>query len=341
MQRITATVVALAGLVLIAVPFGLRLFDRADDAEDTTDRFRHMMSEEGLIELRSDFETVKAGGIELIEEAAPRFARDLGMTDEEFAAFLAENFPAVALAIEEIPGVIEFVDPVIGSLEEDAEEYRSADTIPLGDLPITVGPWVFLGLGAGLLILGVVLHRRPGAGPLTVAVVLGLTIAAAPVIVRFPQKAQDGEDVAEVARIGLSPEGADRAEFATVVLDELVIETTTEMLPALSDALGVSETRLAVVLAEEYPAVDQFLAAWDDIGPRAYSLAAKQQASVDDFADADELPFRAIPWLFAGPGFVAAAAAAAALLASRRDPAARAVEVSAPDEARDEELVPR
>lgn len=319
MRRIAAVVIAVTGLFLIAVPFALRLFERAGDAEQVTERFRPMMSDEGLVQLRSDFETVKAGGTEFINDAIPRFADDLGMTDTEFAAFTEENFPNVATGVEQIPGIVDFVDPVLTTLEDDTEEFDSADSIPVGDIPITVGPWVFLGLGAALVAAGAVILRGSGSGPLVATALLSaVVVVVAPFVVRFPQKADDGEDLAAVARIGLAQDGAHAAQSATVVLDDMVIEVRGEMLPALGDALDLTDAELGAVLAEDYPAIDRLLADWDDIVPRGYALASNQQASVDDFADADALSFQTIPWLLAVPGAVALVAAGTLLLAGRR-----------------------
>src|SRR3954447_2159704 len=103
MRRIVAAVAVGVGAGLVAVPLVMSLFTRTTNAEQVTDRFRHMMSKEGLVELRTDFETVRGTGEELIGTALPGVAAKLGMTDAQFAGYLDVNFPAVARGVREVP----------------------------------------------------------------------------------------------------------------------------------------------------------------------------------------------------------------------------------------------
>src|SRR5687767_2123551 len=129
MRRITGAIAIALGAGLIAVTIAMSLFSRTSSAERVTDRFRQMMSAEGLVELRTDFETVRGTGEELIQDLMPRLATELGMTDAELERFVEDEFPAVATGVREVPGVLVFVDPVIDTLERDADEFRAADEI--------------------------------------------------------------------------------------------------------------------------------------------------------------------------------------------------------------------
>jgi len=317
MRRITAVIVIAIGLGLIVVPFALSLFSRTRSAEQVTDRFRHMMSAEGLVELRTDFETVRGTGEELIQDLIPRLAVEFGMSEVELRRLIEEQFPAVATGVREVPAVLDFVDPVIDTLEADATEFRSADAIPVGDVPLTVGPWVFIGLGVTFVLVGVAVWTGARAG-LVAALVLGAAVALAPFVVSFPQKASDGDHVAQVARIGLSQEGADKAQHAMVVLDQMFAEIEDDLLPAVRQRLDWSDAALHQLLADEFPRVSAGLARWSEIQPKGHSLADKQTASVEDFAEADQIPFTALPWLLVGSGACVGSVAAVALVRTRR-----------------------
>lgn len=316
MRRITGVIAIALGVGLIAVPFALSLFSRTAAAERVTDRFRHMMSEEGLVELRTDFETVRGTGEELIGSLLPRLADDLGMSEDELSEFLQAEFPATATGVAEVPGVLTFVDPVIDTLEADAARFRAADSIPVGDVPLTVGPWVFLGLGIAFVVVGAVVLTGT-RGMVAVALGLGVVVGAAPFVVSFPQKASDGNQVAEVARIGLSQDGADKAQYAMGVLDAMFAEIQDGLLPAVEQRLDLSPGELDELLATQFPKVRLGLERWAEIEPKGHSLADKQTASVDDFADADRIPFFALPWLLVGAGAILALASAAALVGPR------------------------
>jgi hypothetical protein len=320
MRRATANTALVLGAALLAVPFVLSLFPRTSAAERVTDRFRNMMSADGLIELRTDFETVRGTGEELIGELLPRLATELGVTEAEVDDLLGAEFPAVATGVREVPSVLAFVDPVITTLEADAEEFRRADAIPVGDVPVTVGPWMFLGLGVAFLAVGGLLLTGAARSSVVAALVLGAAVAVAPFAVSFPQKASDGDHVAEVARIGLSQEGADKAQRAMVVLDAMFAEIEAELLPSLEQRLGLSESELQAFLAADFPRISEGLDRWPAIQPKGHSLADKQTASVDDFAEADRIPYTALPWLLIAAGAVLAVVAGAALFRTPRSP---------------------
>ena len=187
----------------------------------------------------------------------------------------------------------------------------------MGDVPLTVGPWVFIGLGVAFIIAGVV--QLTGArSSLVVALLLGIAVAIAPLAVSFPQKASDGDHVAEVARIGLSQQGADKAQHAMVVLDAMFAEIENELLPAVAQRLQLTDAALRQLIATDFPKVSRGLARWSEIQPKGHSLADKQTASVGDFAEADKIPYTTLPWLLVGSGGVLAGMAGVALVQTRR-----------------------
>jgi hypothetical protein len=317
MRRTAAVIAITLGMALIAVPFALSLFSRTSSAERVTDRFRHMMSAEGLVELRTDFETVRGTGEELIQGLLPRLARELGISEAELDRLIKTEFPATATGVQEVPAVLAFVDPVIDKLEADAKDFRAADSIPVGDVPLTVGPWVFIGIGVAFIIAGVFVLTGARSG-LVAALLFGLAVAAAPLAVSFPQKASDGDRVAAVARIGLSQEGADKAQHAMVVLDAMFAEIDHDLIPAMEQRLQLSDAAFRQLIATDFPKVNQGLARWSEIRLKGHSLADKQTASVGDFAAADRIPYTTLPWLLVGSGGVLAGVASAALVQTRR-----------------------
>src|SRR5919107_1557928 len=162
MRRWVGLPAVLAGLLLIGFTVGYRLFDRAAKAETISDRYRGLMSAEGLAELRRGFESVKAAGAELQGEAEPRLQRSLDLDDAAFDRLVAEQLPGIATFDAE--GIVTLVEPVIGQMEAARPDYERADHIPTSFLPLSSAPWLFLGTGAVLVAAGGLGLLRPG-GP--------------------------------------------------------------------------------------------------------------------------------------------------------------------------------
>lgn len=311
MRRVVAVAAIVAGLGLIAVPFATSLFDRTRGAERTFDAMRGTVSESGIAVARRDFGVVTAAGDELLNVVVPALARRLDMTPQEFQALLASDFPKIARAAEKIPGYIAFVGPTIDALDANREEFERAQSLPGASLPITASPWLLILLGGGLVAAGAFAWRR---SILPVAVLAAAAVAA-PLTLGTPGKAEDARAVGDIARGGLSQQGADTALEIVQVLDGLVEETRGSLVPALAGRLGVSPSAVDAKIARDFPATRRLLDRWAGIsaGPAGFELAAKQQAAVDDFAAADETPVLELPWLVIVPGGLLLVLCAAAL----------------------------
>jgi hypothetical protein len=316
MHRVVAIVSIACGLGLIAVPFATSLFDRTRGAERTFDAMRETVSEPGIAVARRNFGVVRAGGTEFLDKAVPRLAARLDMTPDEFQALLASDFPRVARGAQSIPGYLQFVGPTIDALDANRAEFDNADSLPGAGLPITSAPWLILLLGGGFVAAGAVALR---GGTLLPVGALAVAAVAVPLALGIPGKAQDARTVGDIARGGLSAQGAATAGEIVDVLDGMVEETRGALVPELARRLGVSSSAVDDKLARDFPATHRLLDRWDAIaaGPTGAELAAKQQAAVDDFAAADETPVLELPWLVIGPGGLLLVLSAGALALSR------------------------
>ena len=310
---------------MVAVPIATDLWDRTDGAEVTFDAMRGFVSEDGIALARQNFGTVKAGGTEFLAQARPALAQQLGVTPARFDRFLAERHPDVARGAKEIPSYLQFVGPNIDALDAKRPEFEDADDLPLLGLPISATPWLFVALGALLVATGAaaLISRRRWATAAILAV--GLAAVAAPLAFGIPDKADDARTVGDIARGGLSQPGADKAGEIVVVLDAMVAQIKGQLVPDLARRLDVTPAQLQANLGRNFPATTRFLSRWESIsaGPTGASLAAKQDAVVDDFAAADQTPVLELPWLVIIPGAVVALLAGLALVAPGRGPALR------------------
>jgi hypothetical protein len=319
MRRIAGAAAIAAGLFLLAVPFATDLFDRTRGADRTFDAMRDTISEPGIALARRNFGTVEAGGKELLGEAIPGLARRLGLSSEEFTAQIRRDYPDVARATGNLPGYLTFVGPTIDALDANRDKFEAGESLPGGGLPITASPWLFLLLGGLVAGAGVYALRTPGRRGLVPVAVLGAAAVALPLAFGIPSKASDARDIGDIARGGLSQQGADKAEEIVVVLDGMVQQVRGAMVPDLARRLGVTPSDVEAKIARDYPSLSLLLERWEAIaaGDTGAKLAATQQAVVDDFAQADETPVLELPWLVIGPGGLLLIVAGAGLLSER------------------------
>jgi hypothetical protein len=147
-QRKTAgAIVALVGVVLIGSIIVNDLFSVGPAFERMSDGFRPVMTEEAIATLEQDLQGMQAAGEEFQATGVPMFSDALGMTPEEFTAFMQEQYPDVAAGIEQLPAITEASRAWSARSRPSSSEFASADAIPTTTLPATTIPW-------GMLVAG-------------------------------------------------------------------------------------------------------------------------------------------------------------------------------------------
>jgi hypothetical protein len=312
--RVTAVLAVLLGLGLIAFTLATSLFSRTTGAEHITDTFRPALTTQGLAETRADFEIVRNGGVQFINQVAPAFAQELNLTPTQLGAFLQTNFPAIANTVAKVPGYNSYVGGYITRLEKNRKNFEAADSLPLLGLPIDATPWLMVGLGAVFALAGLLGLGMGGRGALVAILALGLVAVVVPLVASIPSKASQARTITRVGRDALSQQKATLAKTGAGEVDALVKQVETGLVPALATRLHTTPAALVQRLNSQFPATTKFLNAWTTrLRAKAFSIAAAQQASVKDFAKADKIPFRALPWVLIGPGIVLMLAAGTAL----------------------------
>ena len=315
MRKLLAVVAIVVGIGLIAVDLSYSFFARANGGEHITDRFRTTMSTEGLAALDQNFATIKGLGTEFVDQAAPAFARDLGMTDAQFAAFVRKNFPATGQALTAEPPAIALVDPVIPRLKASHGDFQKVDAIPGLGLPIQAVPWMLVIVAVLLIGGGIATFLAPRSLLPTVAIgIVALGMIAVPFALSLTSKAAAADRIVKVGDVSLSRKAADTATATVQLLDRLVPEVQNQVVPALAKQLHTTPEKLGQTIATSYPGIAKGLADWPKISPTAAQLAANQRASVHEAAAMDGLPFKALPWFVIAPGILLAALAGVALL---------------------------
>ena len=307
--RIAHIAALVVGAALIVMTLALGLFGRAASGEKITDTFRATVSDRGFAQLTGNYAEIRGLGTQFVGEALPV----LGIPP----AKLRRDFPATARAVREVPGAIALVDPVIPRLAGVREDFRKVDRIPGLGMPITVLPWLLLGVGIALA--GVGAAGLAGRGWALAAIAgLGLAMVAVPLALGLPGKLGAGPHVVDVGKASLSQRAADTATRTVQDLDAMVPEVQYSLIPYLAARDGVTPLRETRTLAARFPAVVRGLRDWPAIREGAAALAASQEATVGDLDRLDGTPFRALTWLVVVPGALLALLAGLALAPRRR-----------------------
>ena len=311
MRRIAAVISLTIGVGLIVFTFADHVVSRARDAEKISAHYRPLMSTAGLNGLRSGFDQLTVAGGELATKALPELQRDLGLNDTQFADYVTQHLPNIKTFDDKAAGIVALVDPVIHTMEAERGDYSKADSIPVGFLPLSSAPWLFLGIAALLVAAGAFALIRPTRMATLALLLIGLGMVIAPLAVGIPGKVDAAMRVTRVGRVGLAPSTAQAAIDATALFDAMVDDVRTKLEPAFAAAAAADAAGNSSTFAERFPTLSAFAESWvSSTSAQSHALSDSQRDLGPTFANADKIPIRPIPWMFMIPGLVLAASAA-------------------------------
>ena len=319
MRRFVAAFAMLVGATLVVFTFSEHLASRSRDAQTIADHYRSLMSAQGLAGLHNGFDTLKAAGAQLDDAALPRLREVMGMPQAQFDALVATQMPHIKAFNDQAPTVVGLVGPVIDKMEAERADYALASQIPTSFLGLSSAPWLFLGIGGLLLVIGAFGLIRPQRLVSVALVVVGLGIVVAPLVIGIPGKIDAAVRVTQVGAIGLAPATGQKALAATALFDGMASDVTNKLEPMLANQIHVDPADGQRTFAAEFPTLATFSTSWEStISAQSHALSSSQVALASTFANANKIPLRPIPWLFIGPGIALALLGAASLVPVRR-----------------------
>jgi hypothetical protein len=322
-RRVLGVITLTVAVYLIVIPFALSLFSRTRDAQHLADRYRPVMSAEGLDHFRANLQLVNAGGKDLFNKFLPTLQSQLGLDQAEFNTFVAANYPHVAAFLTRVPQTVAYLNPATQRVLAQQDNYASADSFPIAGIPVTIGPWALLLLGVALAVVGVLilLSDRVARAWLSIGAifVVGLGLVIGPVALGWFGKTDAAEHVAEAARAPFSAAVSNATVNDTFSFNAAFVEMRKALFPAVAQKLGMSDAEYNRSLHTNFPALMRFLDKWDaSIYRGARALSLSQIEYMDEFHNADATPYRALPWLFMAPGAVLLIGAAYGFAGTRR-----------------------
>jgi uncharacterized protein YidB (DUF937 family) len=137
------------GATLLITTFALNLPAKAADADQLNANLTPIYTQELIDGANQSLAVIGAMGNQMATEMIPDLAAQLGMSQEELGAFLGENFPATAAAIQTMPETLERFEAFVGVFEVNLENYETIQ--PVAFSPII---WMMVVGGAVILIMG-------------------------------------------------------------------------------------------------------------------------------------------------------------------------------------------
>lgn len=308
-RRVASALVLLVGVYFIVLPFALSLFSRTRDAEDLNAYYRPLMSDQGIQQFGTNLRIVDEGGDELFSVVIPQLERTLDMSDAQFRAYVAQNYPHIATFVAGAPQLLELLNPATQAVLAQKNNFRDADQFPVANIRMDLGPWALLLLGAALIALGLLLRVRTSPVVVAASFAVGAGLLVGPLALGWFHETDAAEKVAQAARPPFSPAVATTVVDNIYKIDAAFTEMRTALFPALAQQLGKSSTEMDAFVRSSFPKTSTLLDAWDrEMFKGAHDLSLSQIEFMDEFHNADATPYRALPWLIMAPGLLLFAA---------------------------------
>lgn len=290
MRRGVALAAVVLGVALIVAPIATSLFSRSRSAEDLANGVRSAMTKQALAADRRGFVAVAGAVTELGGAGGARLARDLGQTPRQFSSYLGKSFPDVAAGARELPrGYIPHADAVLTTLERNRSRYETADSFPVKDVSARAAPWIFVALGAGLIVVGVLMLRTSGRAAPVALLLLGLVPLVVALAASLPHKASASSELVHALRPAFSRESTSRVPVEIATAQRFDAQLESGLVPALE--------KKHVAMSRDAPAVARAL---PQLKPILTNFAALGTALRNDrhfFVETAKIPIRTLVWV--------------------------------------------
>jgi uncharacterized membrane protein YphA (DoxX/SURF4 family) len=147
--RVWSIVAVVFGVVLLVATFALNLPSKAADADQLNENLTPIYTQQLIDGASQSLVVIGAMGNQMAAEMIPDLAAQLGMSEQELGAFLGENFPATAAAIQTMPETLQRFEAFVAVFATNLENYQTIQ--PVAFTPII---WMMVIGGAIILLAG-------------------------------------------------------------------------------------------------------------------------------------------------------------------------------------------
>ena len=145
--KLWAILAVALGAGLVIVTFALSLPQKAADADELNSNLTPIYTQELIDGATGSLVLIGAMGQQMETEMLPDLAAQLGMSQDELNAFLGQNFPATAAAMESMPDALQRFEAFVGVFATNLANYATIQ--PVAFVPII---WSLV-IGGVLMVL--------------------------------------------------------------------------------------------------------------------------------------------------------------------------------------------
>jgi hypothetical protein len=288
--------VILVGAVLIAVALLRNLFAVGPAFESMIKDFRPWLTDDSIAALRTDLGGLGAAVDEFQTAMVPALSQQLGMTPEEFGGMMSTQFPAVATGMATVPQAAGSFSGIIDLLDEQQENFASADAIPTTGLPATTVPWGMVLAGALAIGFGLLMAFGKAKVGAIAVLVLGVLLVVAPLGLSLLDKAQGADDLNAALKPVYNAELVGGASGAVEVIGAMGAEMSESMIPGLGGMLGMDAATLQGFLGQNFPAVAAAMGSMPDAIGRFTGMVGAFADNLDNYDVLKPVAFVPIVW---------------------------------------------
>ena len=144
--RVWAIIAVVLGAVLLITTFALNLPQKAADADELNENLTPIYTQELIDGAEGSLAVIGAMGQEMQTKMLPDLAANLGMSPDELNAFMGENFPATAAAMQSMPESLPRFEAFVGTFAMNLDNYETIQ-------PVSFTPIIWMMVIGGILIL--------------------------------------------------------------------------------------------------------------------------------------------------------------------------------------------
>lgn len=144
--RVWAILAVVLGAVLLIATFALNLPQKAADADELNENLTPIYTQELIDGATGSLAIIGAMGQEMQTKMLPDLAAALGMSPDELNAFMGENFPATAAAMQSMPDSLPRFESFVGIFAMNLDNYETIQ-------PVSFTPIIWMMVIGGILIL--------------------------------------------------------------------------------------------------------------------------------------------------------------------------------------------
>ena len=144
--RVWGIVATVLGAALLISTFALSLPQKAADADELNEQLTPIYTQELIDGAEGSLAVIGAMGEEMQTKMLPDLAASLGMSPDELNAFMGENFPATAAAMQSMPESLPRFEAFVATFAMNLDNYETIQ-------PVAFTPIIWMMVIGGILIL--------------------------------------------------------------------------------------------------------------------------------------------------------------------------------------------